>query len=384
MAHKLKDLEITNVDFVDEGANKGADILITKNRDGKSGLRRAWETIAKALGLVDETDDTDSVEKSAHTFEEMTQVASMEKINDEVWSITRAIRESLWSILTDTEIADDDRLGLMEQSIDQFTAAAKAASAKWASGKLSNISKSKDGDAVQKNESKGDVEDMIKIDKSKMSEEERKAYEALIEKFKVEVPEDGEVSKASGAAAKTSKVDPEENEEDVEEEKPAKTKKADKTCKSKEEPTEDDVYKGLNPAVKAELESLKKFKDDIENQQLTQVAKKYEVLGKKPEDLVPTLKSLKAAGGTAYDDMIAVLDSAVQMTEQSGMFSEVGKSNHGSAPAHVAKSAAEGKIETIAKEFMEKNPNLGYTQAVAKAWAENPDIYDEYESESHQ
>lgn len=383
MAHKLKDLEITNVDFVDEGANKGADILITKNRDGKSGLRRAWETIAKALGLVDETDGRESVEKSAHTFEEMTVVASLDKINDEMWSITRAIRESLWSILTDTEIADDDRLGLMEQSIDQFTAAAKAASAKWASGKLSNISKVKDGDAVQKNESKGDIEDMIKIDKSKMSEEERKAYEALIEKFKVEVPEEDEVTKATGTD-KTSKVDPGENEEEVEEEKPAKTKKADKTCKSKEEPAEEDVYKGLNPAVKAELESLKKFKDDIETQQLTEVAKKYEVLGKKPEDLVPTLKSLKAAGGTAYSDMIAVLDSAVQMTEQSGMFSEIGKSSHGSAPAHVAKSAAEGKIETIAKGFMEKDPNLGYTQAVAKAWAENPDIYDEYESESHQ
>lgn len=224
---------------------------------------------------------------------------------------------------------------------------------------------------------------MIKIDKSKMSEEERKAYEALIEKFKVEVPEEDEVTKATGTD-KTSKVDPGENEEEVEEEKPAKTKKADKTCKSKEEPAEEDVYKGLNPAVKAELESLKKFKDDIETQQLTEVAKKYEVLGKKPEDLVPTLKSLKAAGGTAYSDMIAVLDSAVQMTEQSGMFSEIGKSSHGSAPAHVAKSAAEGKIETIAKGFMEKDPNLGYTQAVAKAWAENPDIYDEYESESHQ
>lgn len=384
MAQKLKDLEITNVDFVDEGANKGADILITKQRDKKSGIRKAFHTLAVALGVADETDG-EAVEKSAKSFEEMTTMASMDQINDEMWQVTRAIRESLWSILTDTEIGDDDRIGLMEQSIDQFSAAAKAASAKWSQGQLSNIKKQKDGGkeetGVQKSTQEGELEDMIKIDKSKMSDEERAQYEALVAKYKVD-DESGKTEEGIEKKAKIQpKVDPEDNEEEVEDEKPEGNSKC-KTTKSKDEP--DDLYKGLNPAVKAELESLKKFKDDMETRQLTEVAKKYEILGKKPEELVPTLKSLKAAGGTAYNDMIAMLDSTVEMTKQSGMFDEVGKSNHGSAPAHVAKSAAEGKIETIAKGFMEKDPNLGYTQAVAKAWAENPDIYDEYESESHQ
>ena len=309
----------------------------------------------------------------------------MDQINDEMWQITRAIRDSLWSILTDTEIGDDDRIGLMEQSIDQFSAAAKAASAKWSQGQLSNIKKQKDGGkeetGVQKSTQEGELEDMIKIDKSKMSDEERAQYEALVAKYKVD-DESGKTEEGIEKKAKTqSKVDPEDNEEEVEDEKPEGNAKC-KTAKSKDEP--EDLYKGLNPAVKAELESLKKFKDDMETRQLTEVAKKYEILGKKPEELVPTLKSLKAAGGTAYNDMIAMLDSTVEMTKQSGMFDEVGKSNHGQAPVGIQKSQAEGKIDSIAKSYMEKDPNMGYTMAVAKAWAEHPDLYDEYESESNQ
>lgn len=97
-------------------------------------------------------------------------------------------------------------------------------------------------------------------------------------------------------------------------------------------------------------------------------------IGKKPEELVPTLKSLKAAGGTAYADMISVLDSAVAMAEASGTFSEIGKSSRGIGNTSVAKSNSETKVETIAKGYMEKDPNLSYVDAIAKAWENNPDL----------
>ena len=90
------------------------------------------------------------------------------------------------------------------------------------------------------------------------------------------------------------------------------------------------------------------------------------------------LKSLKAAGGTAYSDMIAVLDQAVAAVEKSGVFSEIGKSGHGSNAA----GAAEAKIETIAKGYMEKDSSLDYTAAVAKAWEDNPELMSEYETEA--
>lgn len=40
-----------------------------------------------------------------------------------------------------------------------------------------------------------------------------------------------------------------------------------------------------------EIAELRKFRQDAENRELLTVAKKYELLGKKPEELVPVLKS---------------------------------------------------------------------------------------------
>lgn len=107
------------------------------------------------------------------------------------------------------------------------------------------------------------------------------------------------------------------------------------------------------------------------------IAGKYEIIGKKKEELVPMLKSLRATGGTAYNDMIAVLDATVEAVNKSGVFSEVGKSGHGSV--HV--SDAEGKIEGIAKSYMQKEPSMSYTDALAKAWEDNPDLMDAYDAE---
>lgn len=59
------------------------------------------------------------------------------------------------------------------------------------------------------------------------------------------------------------------------------------------------------------------------------------------------------------------------------VFSEVGKSGHGSV--HV--SDAEGKIEGIAKSYMQKEPSMSYTDALAKAWEDNPDLMDAYDAE---
>lgn len=128
--------------------------------------------------------------------------------------------------------------------------------------------------------------------------------------------------------------------------------------------------------MKAELESLKKFREDSEAKELAEVAKKYAIIGKKEEELVPLLKNLKAAGGTAYNDMIAVLDQAVDTVEKSGAFSEIGKSGHGGI-----ENSAEAKVSSIAKKYMEENPALSYQSAVAKAWENNPDLMDEYDEQ---
>lgn len=139
----------------------------------------------------------------------------------------------------------------------------------------------------------------------------------------------------------------------------------------------EDIYKGLHPAVRAELERLRKQADAAEERELQEVAKKYEIIGKKAEELVPLLKSLKSAGGDAYAQMITVLDASVAAVEKSGLFTEVGKS--GGAGAGSADSAWT-QIEKHAEAIQKAAPAMTWAEAVDKACEQHPDLVHEYEN----
>lgn len=418
MATKLKNLRISKVDFVDEGANPDAHIKMVKRKGGqeqstgenggKNGIvSRLFGFIGKKAGMNQEEIDSaveEVLKGNSVSFNERFNEIKNRKIADEIWDICYALQASLCSILNDEELDSTGAATAMNESLDEFTAVVKEAITNWSGGKVINIVKSgevtesdlalmksvaarlndniekaqtaagkstgegdepeegkKDTkDQDKKNQSKGDNEDM-KIDKSKLTQAELLILE--------------DIEKRCGVAD-----DPAQTEQGTDG-NPAVTKSAgtqtEQNTDNHEEPAGDDIYKGLNPAVKAEIESLRKFREEAENKELEAVAGKYEIIGKKKEDLVPMFKSLRAAGGTAYNDMIAVLDATVEAVNKSGIFSEVGKSGHGSA--HV--SDAEGKIEGIAKGYMEKEPSLSYTDALAKAWENNPDLMDAYDSE---
>lgn len=138
----------------------------------------------------------------------------------------------------------------------------------------------------------------------------------------------------------------------------------------------DDIYKGLHPAVRAEMESLRKFRDEVEDREIMEVAKRYTIIGKKPEELAPILKSLKAAGGTAYDDMIAVLDSTKETVEKSGVFGEIGKRGNGGN----ASDDAWAQIEAAADEIAKSDVNLTRSEAIDKACSMHPELVREYEN----
>ena len=133
-----------------------------------------------------------------------------------------------------------------------------------------------------------------------------------------------------------------------------------------------DIYKGLHPAVKAELEHLRKAVNAQEDRELETVAKKYEVIGKKPEALIPVLKSLK--GTSAYDEMISVMDAAVDAVEKSALFTEIGKTGHGTGDA--MKQADEK-----ANEIMKADPNLSHAQALDRVFQQNPELAAQVEKE---
>ncbi|MFR2309380.1 MAG: hypothetical protein ACLS6Z_05775 [Roseburia inulinivorans] len=316
----------------------------------------------------------------------MTEV-KRQKVADEMWSICYALQSSLQSILYDEDLDGATAQSMMEESVSEFDEIIADAISSWSAGKVSGIKKDigkTDVESLKKfrdhlneniekaaNIEKGEVEEMLKIDKSKMSPEERAAYDEIVKKYGFE----------EETVEKSSTVKPGENDDGEEDLDDGKNGKKTTTKKSAASEVGDDIYKGLHPAVKAEIEALRKYREAAENKEFMEVAKKYEIIGKKPEELAPVLKSLRNAGGTAYDDMISTLDSMVAMADSSGVFSEIGKSCRGSAGI-VAKGKTESRVESIAKGYIEKDPSLSYTDAVAKAWENNPDLLASYDDEA--
>lgn len=390
MATKLKGLEVGKVDFVDEGANQRADIKLLK------GKNKAEETSDPEIGLFKRFLNwiSGEVQKSATTFDEQINAVSMDAIRDEIWSVCYALQNSLNSILCDPELDSSGKQSAMDTSIEQFATAMKEYIPGWAGGTSAKIKKNLDApdetdlpmvmkahsnleEIIQKSvETKGELEDMIKIDKSRMSAEEKAAYDELIKKYAVETNEDPLEKKAPP------KSDPVEDPDIIDDggaEKKTDTKKS--LTPPEQNAADDDIYKGLHPLVREKLEALEKRAEEAEDRELYSVAKKYEILGEKPEELAKSLKALKSAGGTAYNDMIGILDRNVEMVNNSGVFGEIGKSFSGGT-ATVKKSAAEGKIDAIAKGLIEKDPSMTYNMALAKAWGAHPELMAEYEDEA--
>ncbi len=430
MARKLKDLAVTKVDFVDQGANPDAHIRLFKRRDGAGEGKEAgadhvegmgqkeeggfWKRLLHSLAKVAGMEDSEmrhileDVEKGdSRSFAEEVDVRRSGKIMDEIWDLCTALSSSLCSILNDGDMDAVQASDAMQESIREFAEVMAASASEWSSGKTTGIIRKNAGktdsaelesmksvrdrlsEEIEKasampeeimESQKGEPEEM-KIDKSKLTPAER-AFLEDIEKRCGEEETGGETTSAGGGAG----LEPSGESGAVPDvRKSAHQENATPTASDAYVPTAQapldagdskDIYKGLHPAVQAELEELKKFREGALDRELAEVAKKYAIIGKKAEGLVPTLKNLKAAGGTAYDDMIAVLDDAVDTVEKSGAFGEIGKSGGNSSG-----NAAEAKISDIAKGYMAKNPTITYDAAVAKAWEDNPDIMAEYEEQ---
>lgn len=417
MATKLKDLKVTKVDFVDAGANPKAHIMLYKNESGMPGtpkeekeskhesvLKRFFSAIGKAVGMKPEEIDAtvEEIEKGgAETFGAKLAERKMRQINDEIWDMCYALQSSLCSIVCDEEV--DNKQELMQESLSQFEATMSQAIAQWAAGSTASVIKKSsepvseealsfmryskerieemiakagsgngketvnagDGSIIS-NEPKGEEETMI--DKSLLTPAELAFFEDIEKRCSVDPSGIGKAKTGGEGKASTSgKNDDEEDETGKDGKKAPGVKKS---------AAEEDIYAGLHPAVAAELQRLQKRADEADEKELTDIAKKYEIIGKKPEELVPVLKSLKNAGGTAYADMISVLDASVEAVSKSSMFTEIGKSGGygGNEPD------AWSKIEKKADEIQTANPSMSRAAAIDTACQQNPQLVHEYEN----
>ena len=159
MATKLKDLKVTKVDFVDAGANPGANIMIYKNKEGappaaepeknpdtpgakpENAFKRVLTAVAKALGIDDDSDIDETLGilakgREAESFNEKMQEAARRRITSEIWDICYALEESLCSVIQDDEIPWESKAEVMKESLEQFNTTASDMIPVWASGKV--------------------------------------------------------------------------------------------------------------------------------------------------------------------------------------------------------------------------------------------------------
>ena len=310
----LKKLKLNSVDFVRRGANPVADIALYKSAD--------------------------------HTPEE--DAIDVAKAEQDLTMFTEILGDSFSSIMKDDSLNDEEKLGMIAKSLNEFTDTVGEYLSPLGILEKSDKGDSQTAEVTKKSSTRKGVETMatnyMNVDKSLLSPEEQNTLDALIAK-----------------ACKTTEVEKELPKVD-----PAKAQE------------EEQDNADLPPAVKKALEEMQTLQKSIEMKEFEAVAKKYEILGKKADEEAKVLYDLKKSGESNYNAYVAAMDAQVALVEKSGMFAEIGKSG-GYSYSSVAKSEPEAKVETIAKSYMESDPNLTYADAVAKAWENNPELMAAYE-----
>lgn len=276
----LKDMKLCSVDLVPQGANPDAYICLYKSAD------------MTFNGII-------------HHEEERRLL----------FSATGALQESIIRITESNDHTQEEKRTIALQSIKEFLTT------------LTDILNRMFGD----NNQKGD-QNIMNIDKTKLSSEESATLDALLAKCGVEEPE------------------------------PTPAPQQEPTIEKSEELTK-------------ALTEVAELRKQLELSELRQVAKKYALLGKEEDKLTNTLYEMKKSGDSIYAAYVAELDSSLALCEKSGLFDEVGKSTHGSTGS----GGVIKKIHDIAKEYCQKDADLTFAAACAKAWEDNPQLVAEYE-----
>ncbi|MCU7380508.1 hypothetical protein OBO34_19535 [Clostridiales Family XIII bacterium ASD5510] len=356
MATKLKDAKLTSVDFVESGANQDAHFKLLKARDTKG--KSFWELFKAFLKG-----------QSAYSEEEL-QKAWCEEAQgaflEESQAYTTVLKKSLDSILSNESLDQEDKYAMMQKSLNEFNQTIEASMEEWRNLNMSM------GDITKAIQKEGEEE--MKIDKSKLTAEELKQYEALAEKAKAEEdnekkPDKEETPSPNKEKEKTHPQKEKTSEADPPVDEPKDDEDVDKECKNK-----------VNKALEEEFAALKKNMEQLQKstdmEEMRKIAKKYTLLGKKEEELADTLYQMKKSGQGTYDQYIALLDENLSMVEKGGMFAEIGKS--GNSGAYVG-SDVESKIQAAAAKIRKSNAELSEFDAIEKAWETHPELAVEYE-----
>lgn len=363
----LKLKRVTSVDLCPQGANPDADICLFKSVDGqqktdppptvptddanRSFFKSLMDALMSAFNATSQPLPATVIEKDAQTFN---TVIARQEMDDTLWRCMCAYEQSVRSIVNDGEVEAAQKETMLNDSLEAFNDKMKSLFPELIG--VVTTTKTDDNAPGQIDKSIIEGDDTMEfnfdnIDKSALSAEELATFEAL---------------------AKKSMKKPEDTPPATEPATPPATEPAKKSV----ETTPSDVEE--SPAIKKALEKLeaatKAYEDMVAKQaenEMLEVAKKYAILGEKPEDLVGTLQTLKKSGDAAYNAYIKSLDAQLDMVNKSGIFNEFGKSTHGDVDVNEAFD----KTETLAKARAAEK-GISIEKARCEIWEENPDLAD--------
>ena len=317
MPTKLKNLEVTSVDFVDAGANPGAKISIFKKADDeKNSSENVISKLAKSIGVT-EKDFTDAL----------------------VSSLTAAVEKfSKADEINQPAVNDDDEEENSEPIKDNPD---------------DDPTKKVDEEFAKSEENQMEENSMENDLRKKLDAVQLAAIESIEKSYGVHIHLEptGAIDAEAGNEIPTEPTPPIVEEKSVE--KSSDVEKSEETA---------DLTKALAQVVK----NLQVKVEKAEDKEFVELAKKYEMLGLKAEELAPMLKQAKRTAPVLYETSIAVMDGAVAAIAP--MFSEVGKRGAGFI------GDAQTQVEKMASEIRKNNPNISYHQSIDKVFQENPDL----------
>ena len=130
MANKLKNMRLTSVDLVRNGANQEADICLFKSADPEEdpaqptaeekNIFKRFINWLRENHEEDPQEEEDTVEKDFSTFDSLN---AARESNEKLWQYTSALTESIRSIQMDPDLDKDQKMKMMAQSLGQFDAA---------------------------------------------------------------------------------------------------------------------------------------------------------------------------------------------------------------------------------------------------------------------
>lgn len=364
---KLEDLEVKKIDAVDIGADQKANILIKKRGGAEEPkgnfFKRFFNAFCDSLGVNSE-DVRKSMEDEATSFDDVMNEKKIYDVRDQIWNACNSLEQSIVSILLDKEC--EDKQAAIAQSIDQFKAFSDDASKSWI--KLERAATDKEDTVVADDFEIAKMQEVIEkscdpetINKEKKEKENEMAFD-ISNMTEEEKKEALKVLQADASKESTEKrFNSGSGEDQIQE-------AVNKAMSNAME----DVTKNFSDMMAKIMEPIQKRAEEAEQKSLEEVAKKYELLGTKAEDLVPVLKSMKATSDEAYNIFIASMDNNLAVIQKSGLFEEIGKSGG----AHTGNDDTEGVAKMNAKvaEIKKSMPNLTDAQAQDIVMQNDPEL----------